>query len=440
MTASRQRTAVGAVSSGVQNRAAWTVVALLFSFMLINFADKVVLGLAAVPIMAELTLTPSQFGLLASGFFFLFSISAVITGFIVNRVASRWAILVMGVVWAVAQFPMLGAAGFGVLMASRIALGAGEGPAYPVALHAVYKWFPNERRAMPTAVVVLGSGIGLIVAPPILNFVITRASWHWAFGTLGIVGMVWVLAWLGLGEERDAEEPAGPEKSSPVARVPYARLLLNATTLATFACGFGHYWILSLLLSWFTPYLVVGLGLTQGQAGWLTSLPAIAIVLWVGVAAWVSQWALARGATTRMARGLLGGGAVTAGGIAMMLVPQVEASVVKVALIVLGIALPTVISVLSPPMISEFTPVRQRGAMLAITNAVLTLAGIIAPYLMGRVVEVGRSAAEGYEHGFVISGCVAFVGGVIGMVFLRPETELARFSAPARIVPARSTA
>ena len=35
----------------ISTRKAWVIVALLFLFLLINWADKVVLGLAAVPIM-----------------------------------------------------------------------------------------------------------------------------------------------------------------------------------------------------------------------------------------------------------------------------------------------------------------------------------------------------------------------------------------------------
>ena len=58
-------------------KGAWGITALLFFFMLINFADKVVVGLAAQPIMADLKLSPEQFGLLGSSFFFLFAISGV---------------------------------------------------------------------------------------------------------------------------------------------------------------------------------------------------------------------------------------------------------------------------------------------------------------------------------------------------------------------------
>ena len=58
-------------------KGAWGITALLFLFMLINFADKVVVGLAAQPIMADLQINPERFGLIGSSFFFLFAISAV---------------------------------------------------------------------------------------------------------------------------------------------------------------------------------------------------------------------------------------------------------------------------------------------------------------------------------------------------------------------------
>ena len=65
----------------------------------------------------ELQLSPSEFGLIGSSFFLLFSLSAIVTGFIVNRVQTRWALLVMGLVWALTQFPMLGAVGFATVVA-----------------------------------------------------------------------------------------------------------------------------------------------------------------------------------------------------------------------------------------------------------------------------------------------------------------------------------
>ena len=180
---------------------AWLIVALLFLFMVINFADKAVIGIAAVPIMQELRLSPSEFGLIGSSFFLLFSASAVVTGFIADRVQTRWVLLVLGIVWALTQLPMLGTVGFTTLLACRVAHGAGEGPTYPVALHAAYKWFPDQLRTLPTAILVQGGGVGIMVALPLLNWVIVHYSWHWAFGVLGFVGLAWGAAWLAFGGE-----------------------------------------------------------------------------------------------------------------------------------------------------------------------------------------------------------------------------------------------
>ena len=81
-------------------KGAWGMTALIFLFMLINFADKMVIGLAAKPIMDELKLTPEQFGLIGSAFFFVFPFSAVLVGFIANRAQARQTLLVMAVFWS----------------------------------------------------------------------------------------------------------------------------------------------------------------------------------------------------------------------------------------------------------------------------------------------------------------------------------------------------
>src|SRR5579871_5153335 len=70
-------------------RGAWKITFLLFLLMVVNFADKIVVGLAGVPIMTELKLSPEQFGLLGSSFFLLFSISAIGAGFVVHRALAR---------------------------------------------------------------------------------------------------------------------------------------------------------------------------------------------------------------------------------------------------------------------------------------------------------------------------------------------------------------
>jgi MFS family permease len=404
-------------------KGAWKITFLLFLFMLVNFADKIVVGLAGVPIMTELKLEPEQFGLLGSSFFFLFSISAIVVGFIVNSIATRWVLLVLAVIWALAQFPMVGTVGFSTLLICRVILGAGEGPAAPVAAHAVYKWFPDEKRTLPTAILSQGSAFGVIVAVPALNWVVVNHSWHYAFGALGVVGLMWAVAWLLLGKEGPLAET---KTVANEARIPYFQLLTSRTFVGCCAATFGAYWALSLGLTWFTPFIIKGLGFSQQQAGFISILPWVfgaAIVLLTG---WLSQVLMARGVSTRGARGVLGAAPLIVGGAILATLPYVDSTGLRITILVVGSGLCGSIYVVCGPMIGEFTPVSQRGAVLAIYGAIYTLAGIFAPAVMGSVIQHAGSVIDGYMTGFTINAAILFTSGLLGLALLWPNTERAR--------------
>lgn len=412
-----------------RNRA-WIVMVLLFMLMVINFADKAVIGIAAVPIMQELQLGPRQFGLLGSSFFLLFAVSSVATGFLVNRVQTRWVLLAMGFIWALAQFPMIGSAGFETLVACRIALGAGEGPTTPVALHSAYKWFPNERRTVPTAVIVQGGAIGVMVALPLLNWVIVAWTWHWAFGALGLVGLVWCALWLVFGREGSLDKGSVTAKHAAQSslRVGYAQLLLSPTILACWAASFGANWALSLALSWQGAYLTKGLGFAQSSIGLLGALGAGGTAVAMLASGWYSQRLMSRGVSSRLARGVLGGLSVFLGGAALVVLPYVPGTPVKIALTTLGVALPSVIYVIGNAVVGEITPAAQRGALLAIGTAVAIPAALLAPYIMGSIIETAATPLDGFNTGFFMCGVIMVVGGAIAMVLINPERETKRRS------------
>jgi MFS family permease len=408
--------------------------ALIFLFMFINFADKAVLGLAAQPLMVELKLSPEQFGLIGSAFFLLFPVSAVLVGFVTNRVAARHSLLAMAILWSLVQFPMLGVTTLQVLIASRIFLGIAEGPAYPVAMHAVYKWFPDSLRAMPTAVIAQGSTIGVIVAVPVLNWIIVRYSWHWAFAALGLAGLSWVVLWALFGREGTLVDPPVGEEAAVGGTVPYRYLLTCPSIIAACCAGFVTYWGLALTLTWFTSYLVDGLGYSQSTGGDLSVLPWLIGLVVVLLGGWISQRLKTAGYSSRLSRGAFASATVFLGGCLMLFVGHMPTPGFKIALLTLGGAIGATIYVVIPMIVSELTPQKQRAAMLAIVNSVMTSAGVIAPLVMGAVVQNAATPTAGYERGYLILGGLLLAGGLIGLLFIRPEQdhqELARHALPA---------
>jgi MFS family permease len=419
----------GIMSAQPAPKGAWKITSLLFFFMLVNFADKIVVGLAGVPIMTELQLEPEQFGLLGSSFFLLYSISAIVVGFIVNRIATRWVLLALAVIWSLAQFPMVGTVGFTTLLICRIILGAGEGPGFAVALHAVYKWFPDEKRTLPTAILSQGSAFGVILAVPALNWVIVNYSWHHAFGALGLVGLMWGVAWFILGKEGPLVQTVAAAKDDP--RVPYFQLLTSRTFIGCCAATFGAYWALSLGLTWFTPFIVKGLGFSQADAGWISILPWVFGAATVLLTGWISQVLLTRGFSTRGARGVLGSAPLIVGGLILAVLPYVNSGGLQIAALVVGSGLGGAIYVVCAPMLGEFTPVSQRGAVISIYTAIYTFAGILAPSVMGSVIQHAGAMLDGYIMGFTINAAVMIAAGLLGLLLLWPNTERGRLIAQA---------
>jgi MFS family permease len=107
--------------------------------------------------------------------------------------------------------------------------------------------------------------------------------------------------------------------------------------------------------------------------------------------------------------------------------PYADSAAMRIAFLVVGSGLCGAIYVVCPPMLGEFTPVSQRGAVIAIYGALYTLAGIIAPAVMGSIIQhAGGDIMQGYLHGFVINGIVMISAGALGLLLLWPNTERAR--------------
>jgi MFS family permease len=314
--------------------------------------------------------------------------------------------------------------GFTTLLICRVILGAGEGPAFSVAAHSVYKWFPDEKRTLPTAILSQGSAFGVILAVPALNWVIVNYNWHYAFGVLGVVGLMWVVAWLILGKEGPLVHTAAMTAAEP--RVPYFQLLTSRTFIGCCAATFGAYWALSLGLTWFTPFIVKGLGFSQNDAGWISILPWVFGAATVLLTGWISQVLMARGVSSRGARGVLGAAPLIVGGSILAVIPYVDGAGLRIALLVLGSGLCGSIYVVCPPMLGEFTPVSQRGAVISIYGAIYTLAGILAPSVMGSVIQRAAVPLDGYMTGFTINAVILVVSGLLGLLLLWPNTERTR--------------
>ncbi|MFJ8885694.1 MFS transporter [Streptomyces sp. NPDC102402] len=408
---------------------AWTVTALLVVFMMVNFADKSVLGLAADEIRADLHLSGTQFGLVNGAFFLLFSLAAVVVGLAADRVSPKILLLTMAVLWSVAQVPAAVGGGLAVLVVSRVFLGAAEGPAFPVAQQATLAWFPDHRRNLPGALITLGVTLGVIASAPGLTWVIQHHGWRAALWVLAALGLVWAAAWALLGADGRHQPAAGggpaPEKAG-TARLTYREILTSRTWTGATLAYFTSYWTVALMLVWLPSYLRNGLGYPAHEAGVIVVAPwAIGAVVLLAQAA-VTGRLMRRGVSSRRARGWVGGSLLALGAGCCLALPLVDGSTARTVLVALGFGLGGSYAAVATTTVAELAPPSRSGGALGVMNAVVTAAGLAAPAVVGALVDA--QGARGYQTAVLVSGLLLAAGAGASFLLVDPARDIARLS------------
>lgn len=434
---------------------AWAVSVMLVLLALVNWADKAVLGLVAVPLMEDLKLSPEQYGVLASAIYFLFSASAIAGGFLANRVATRWLLAGIVVIWSLTQFSIWLAPSFAILLISRIILGLGEGPSAGLSFHAAAKWFKDDERNLPTALQNVGSFGGIAVAAPLVTLIATRFNWHWAFFAVGCASIVWLILWLFIGKEgpySPSSTSAGAESVTNVSdsvvakpdsrdvglsqttlRAPYLKIFVSRTFIGTCCVSFAAYWALAIVSAWLPTFLNITSGYGMTVAANIVAIVSLtAIVFLIGEAFWTTRL-MKRGVSSRVARGFMASGTTLVAGIFILFSASVSGGPLQIVLTALGFGMGLVSFTTGSVIISEFVPGRQRGAAQGTYVGIITSAGFIAPLVFGNVVGAGATPSAGYFTAFVLSGVIVAVGGLLGLILIHPQKDVARITASLQV-------
>ncbi|GAA4615435.1 MFS transporter [Saccharopolyspora hordei] len=405
---------------------AWTITGLLVLFMIVNWADKAVLGIVAQPIKAELGLSSAEIGFIGSAFFFLYSISGVAVGFLANRVKTKWVLLGLAVLWSVTQVPVLLSATGAALLISRIALGAAEGPATAMANAGAFEWFPKEKRSLPSAWLSSGASIAKIAVAPVLTLIVVTWGWRAAFVTLALVGVVWCLAWLLIGREGPYATPRGAaaqRSGGGGVRVPFRSIALSRSFLGGAFGTFMVYGMVSVVLTWLPSYFEVGLGFSRVQAGAMFGLPSITGMIAMVGAGWLTDRMISRGSSARVQRGLLPAISLLVGGGLLAVLPYVGGAWASVAVVVVAYGFMVVSLPVMNAVVSQISPTRQQPGALGLFLALQTLSGLFAPALTGALVDVAPTPGAGYAQAFQLFGLTVVVGGIVMALLVHPDRD-----------------
>jgi MFS family permease len=153
------------------------------------------------------------------------------------------------------------AQGFVSLFALRLALGFGEGAAFPTATRAMSSWVPVRSWGFAQGITHSFARLGNAITPPIMATLLLFVSWRGSFLVLGLSSFLWLFVWAWYFRNEPRDHPAITEAElaelPPLRRAsrraipwrPLAQRILPVTIV-----DFCYGWTLWLFLSWIPTF------------------------------------------------------------------------------------------------------------------------------------------------------------------------------------------
>lgn len=159
-------------------------------------------------------MTNADYGHIVSMFLLSYAIMHPISGRIIDWLGSRRGLASSLIRWSIASIGHAFAGSVGGFAAMRFILGIGESGNFPGAIKTIGEWFPAKEKALATGIFNVGAGLGAIIAPPVVAWLIINFGWQAAFVATGMIGFLWLIPWFALSYSPEKHPRITPEELS----------------------------------------------------------------------------------------------------------------------------------------------------------------------------------------------------------------------------------
>ncbi|QIZ07695.1 MFS transporter [Priestia megaterium] len=406
----------------------WIILLALFIMSIVNFADKSITGLAGIHIMKDLNLTFSQFGIVGSSFFWLFSLAGIIGASLSDRYGTGKLLVVMAIIWTISQSIVMFVSGLPLLLFTRVLLGVGEGPFQATAVSHISKWFKPESRGLAISILNFGNVVGIAVTAPIVVFLMSNYGWKQTFFISGILSFVWLIGWLWLGRLKSdvpfEEEGSKQENKQETNRKDIWKALRSPIFIFTSLAACIGFSFIVFGLTFNPAYLMKVKGFTEQQAGKIIAISGLIGAIFSLVLAIISDRIYKKTLNLWKSRILFSASSLILAGILYAIYPLVsgKGSIIIVLSIVYTLAVTA--ANLNPTVIISLLPER-RGVMTGTYYGIMTSSGIFAPIIFGKLIQAsGANPAAGFSSSIYGISVAMLVTAVFMFLFGKPKQRV----------------
>jgi len=253
-------------------RYAWSVFAVIFALMVVDYVDRQVVVSMFPHLKAQWELSDSQLGALVS----IVSVTVALGAVPLSLLADRWSrvksIFLMAMVWSLATIAAAFAGSYAQLIGARSVVGLGEAAYGTVGAALLASLFPPRMRSTVLGAFLAAGMLGSVLGVMLGGFIAERWGWQAGFGAVGIPGLFLAVVFLlTVRDYKTVALPVGP-KSRMTARAVVAELLRPRTALITCIGAGLNLLVVSTIWAWLPSYFNRFYGLAPDRAGLKTGI------------------------------------------------------------------------------------------------------------------------------------------------------------------------
>src|SRR4029453_16867891 len=257
-------------------RYAWSVFAILFALMVVDYVDRQVVVSMFPHLKAQWNLSDSQLGGLVS----IVSITVALGAVPLSLLADRWSrvksIFIMVLVWSLATISCAFAGSYVQLLGARAAVGIGEAAYGTVGAALLASLFPLRMRSTVLGAFLAAAVVGSVLGVMLGGFIAERWGWQAGFGAVGLPGLALCVLFLLIVRDYKTVALPANDYSGPKHRLSalaVATELFRSRTDLIPRIGAGlNLLVVSTTWAWLPSYLNRYHGIAPDQAGLKTGV------------------------------------------------------------------------------------------------------------------------------------------------------------------------
>ncbi|XP_030383667.1 putative inorganic phosphate cotransporter [Scaptodrosophila lebanonensis] len=378
-------------------------------------------------------------GLILSSFYIGYIVTHIPGGLLAEKFGGKWT-LGLGIL-STAAFTLLTPLAINKgdsdwLIVTRVLMGLGEGTTFPALSVLLASWVPAKERGKLGALVLGGGQVGTILGNSLSGVIIEAYGWEVVFYFFGGLGVVWFLIFCVLcfsdpsshpfikPTEREylMKEIGNIDRHKNLPPTPWKAILTNLPMFALVSAQIGHDWGFYIMVTDLPKYMSDVMQFSITANGLYSSLPYV--MMWIVSigSGFVGDYLITRKImnTTNTRKVMTG---LAAFGPAIFMVAASYAGCDRVVVVVLfticmGLMGAYYAGMKLSPL--DMSP-NYAGTLMAITNGIGAITGVISPYLVG-VMTPNATLLE-WRTVFWVAFAVLFVTAIIYCIWASGEVQ-----------------